>query len=128
MEICLGAIILLSEITEFTNLKKCPLTELERENWLRNSGFMADITKHLNDFNVLLQAQDQLLHSMFSKIKSFMSMLSLWKNQLKSNDCMHFFTLKKHNPTSCARHALELWNFLKALMLISGHQKQAAGV
>ena len=73
----------LSEIIEFTNLKMCSLTELEDENWLRDLQFMVDIAKHLNDLNVQLQRQDQLLHSMFPKIKVFMSMLSLWKNQLK---------------------------------------------
>jgi len=70
---------LLPEMTEFRNLKKCPLTELEDENWLCDLGFMADITKHLNDLNVQLQRPDQLLHSMFSKIKSLMSVLSLWE-------------------------------------------------
>ena len=38
---------LLPEIFEFTNLKKCFLTELEDENWLRGLGFMVDITKTL---------------------------------------------------------------------------------
>ena len=31
---------------------KCPLTELEDENWLYDLGFMIDIIKHLNDLNV----------------------------------------------------------------------------
>ena len=53
---------LLPEIIEFTNLKKCLLTELEDENWLCDLGFMVDITKHLNDLNVQLQRPDQLLH------------------------------------------------------------------
>ena len=70
---------LLPEI-EFRNLKKCPLTELEDENWLCNLVYMVDITKHLNDLNVQLQGPDQLLHSMFSKIKSFTSMLNLREN------------------------------------------------
>ena len=69
---------LLPEIIEFRNLKKCPLTELEDENWLCDLGFMVDITKHLNNLNVQLQGPDQLLHLMFSKNKSFTSMLSLW--------------------------------------------------
>ena len=90
---------LLPETIEFRNLK-CPLTELEDENWLCNLGFMVDITKHLNDLNVQLQGPD--LHSMLSKIKPFMSMMSLWENQWNDNDCMHFPTLKKYNPTSCA--------------------------
>ena len=34
---------LLPEIIEFRNLK-CPLTELEDENWLCDLGFMVDIT------------------------------------------------------------------------------------
>ena len=67
---------LLLEIIEFRNYKKCPLTELEDENWLCDLGFMVDIKKHLNDLNVQLQEPDQLLHSMFSKIKFFTSMLS----------------------------------------------------
>jgi len=49
---------LLPEIIEFRNLKKCPLTELEDENWLCDVGFMVDVTKHLNDLNV--QFKDQI--------------------------------------------------------------------
>ena len=94
---------LLAEIIEFRNLKKCPSTELEDENWLCDLGFMVDITKHLKDLNMQLQGPDQLLHSMFSKIKSFTSMLSLCKNQLKDNDCTHFLKLKKYNLTSCTQ-------------------------
>ena len=63
-----------------------------RVNNNNNLGYMVDITKHLNDLNVQLQGPDQLLHSMFSKIKSFTSMLNLWENQLKENDCTHFPT------------------------------------
>ena len=66
---------LLPEIIEFRNLKKGPLTELEDENWLCDLKYMVDITKHLNDLNVQLQGPDQLLHSMFSKIKSFTSVV-----------------------------------------------------
>ena len=104
---------LLPEIIEFRNLKKCPLTELEDENWLCDLGYMVDITKHLNDLNVQLQGPDQLLHSMFSKIKSFKSMLNLWENQLKENDCTHFPSLKKYHPTSCAQYALECSSLLE---------------
>ena len=105
---------LLPQIIEFINLKKCPLTELEDENWLCDLAFMVDITKYLNDLNVQLQGPDQLLHSMFSKIKSFTSMLRLWENQLKDNDCTHFPTLKKYSPTSCAQYALECSSLLKS--------------
>ena len=105
---------LLSEIIEFRNLMKYPLTELEDENWLCDLGFMVDITKHINDLNVQLQGPDQLLNSMFSQIKSFTSMLSLWENQLKDNDCTHFLTSKKYNPTSCAEYALECSSLLES--------------
>ena len=105
---------LLPEIIEFRNLKNFPLTELEEEKWLCDLGFMVDITKHLNDLIVRLQGPDQLLHLMFSKIKSFTSMLSFWENQLKDNDCTHFPTLKKYNPTSCAQYALECAGLLES--------------
>ena len=104
---------LLPEIIEFRNLKKCPLTELEDENWLCDLGYMVDITKHLNDLNVQLQGPDELLHTMFSKIKFFTSMLNLWENQLKENDCTHFPMLKKYHPTSCAQYALECSSLLE---------------
>ena len=90
------------------------ITELEDENWLCELGFMVDVTKYLDDLNVQLQGPDQLLHSMFSKIKSFTSMLSLWENQLKDNHCTHFPTLKKHSPTSCAQYALECSRLLES--------------
>ena len=53
---------------------------------------------------------------MFSKIKSFMSMVSLWENQFKDNDCTHFQTLKKHNPTSCAPYALECFSLFESFI------------
>ena len=104
---------LLQEIIEFRNLKKCPLAELKDANWLCDLRFMVDITKHLIYLNVQLQGPDQLLHSMFSKIKCFTSMLNLRENQLKDNDCTHFPTLKKYNPTSCAQYALECSSLLE---------------
>ena len=55
------------------------------------------------------QGPDRLLQSVFSKIKPFMSMLSLWQNQLKDNDCTHFPTLKKRNLK-----ALECSSLLKS--------------
>ena len=105
---------LLPEIIEFRKLKKCPLTELEDENWVCDLGFMVDITKHLNNLNIQLQGPDQLLHSMLSKIKSFTTMLDLWKNQLKDNDCTHFPTLEKQNPTSCTQYALKCSRLLES--------------
>ena len=51
---------------------------------------------------------------MFSKIKFFTSILSLWENQLKDNNCMHFPTLKKYNPTSCGRYGLECSSLLES--------------
>ena len=83
------------------------MIELEDENWLCDLGFIVDITKHLNDLNVKFQGLDQLLPSMFSKIKSFTSVPSFWENQLKEYDCTHFPTLKKYNPTSYAQYALK---------------------
>ena len=70
-------------------MKKCPPTELEDKNWLRDLEFMVDINKHLNDLNVQLQGPDKLRHSMFLKIKSFMSMLSLWENQLAAGNIFY---------------------------------------
>ena len=89
------------------------MTELEDENWLCELGFMVDTTKNLNVLIVQLQVPDQLLHSIFFKIKSFTSMLSLWENRLKNNDCTHFPTLKRYNPTSCAQYALECSSLLE---------------
>ena len=49
---------LLPENIEFTNLKRCFLTELKEENYFRDLGFVVDITKRLNDLNVQLQGLD----------------------------------------------------------------------
>ena len=48
---------------------------------------------------------------MFSKIKSFTSMLNLWENQLRENDCTHFPTLKIQ--LLCAQYALECSSLLE---------------
>jgi len=56
---------LLPEMNEFRNLKKCPLIELEDENWLCDLGFMVDITKHLNDLKVQLQGPDTTAFAVF---------------------------------------------------------------
>jgi len=104
---------LLPEIIEFRNLKKCPLTELEDENWLCDLGFMVVIIKHLNDLN---KFKDQSNYCSQCLPRSNLShqCLSVWENQLKDNDCRHFHTLEKQNPTSCAQYALECSGLLES--------------
>ena len=98
---------LLNEVAQFMEMKGRSVTELRDCNWLCDFGFMVDISKYLTDLNIQLQGPDQLLHTMFAKIKAFMSMLNIWKDQLKSNNTASFPTLRKFNPANCIRYANE---------------------
>ena len=54
-----------------------------------------------------LQEPNQLLHSMFAKVKSYETKLQLWKVQLQNNNTTHFPFLQKQKPSTTAKYALE---------------------
>ena len=39
--------------------------KFDDENWLTDPAFSADLTAHLNEFNIRLQVENQLINTMF---------------------------------------------------------------
>ena len=68
---------------------------------------MVDISKHFSELNIKLQGPNQLLNSMFAKVKSFETKLQLWKVQLQNNNTTHFPSLLEQKPSTTAKYALE---------------------
>ena len=61
-----------------------PVAELSDKRWLCDLVFMVDISKYFPELNIKLQEPNQLLNSMFAKVKSFETKLWLWKiNEFK---------------------------------------------
>uniref|UniRef100_A0A6P7F3L2 General transcription factor II-I repeat domain-containing protein 2-like n=1 Tax=Diabrotica virgifera virgifera TaxID=50390 RepID=A0A6P7F3L2_DIAVI len=59
----------LSGIVQFFKQRDEPTPELENSIWLRDFGFLVDITEKLNELNLQLQGRDKELAEMISDIK-----------------------------------------------------------
>ena len=59
------------EVRGFMEMKGKPVMELSDGKFLRDLGFMVDITKHLSEPNIKLQGPNQLISSLLSNVKSF---------------------------------------------------------
>ncbi|CAG9828028.1 unnamed protein product [Diabrotica balteata] len=68
-------------IVQFFKQRDEPTPELENSIWLRDFGFLVDITEKLNELNLQLQGRDKELEEMISYIKAFIKTLE--KNILK---------------------------------------------
>ncbi|KAJ8874251.1 hypothetical protein PR048_025094 [Dryococelus australis] len=62
------------------------------DNWLQDLAFMVAITGHLNDLSLKMQGKDQLVISMYDRIKAFKLKLNLWEGQLNGGNLIHFTT------------------------------------
>ena len=61
--------LLRDEINQFMDMQGNPVVELSDNRWLCNLTFMVDISKHFSKLNIKLQGPNQLLNSMFAKVK-----------------------------------------------------------
>ena len=99
--------LLQNEIGQFMDMQGNPVVELSDNRWLCDLAFMVDISKHFSQLNIKLQGPNQLLNSMFAKIKSFETKSQLWKVQLQNNTTTHFPSLQEQKPSTTAKYALE---------------------
>ena len=88
-------------------MKGNPVIEQCDNQWLCNLAFMVDISKHFSELNIKLQGSNQLLNSMFAKVKSFETKLQLWKIQLQNNDTTNFLSLQEQKPSTTTKYVLE---------------------
>uniref|UniRef100_A0A6P7FFP1 General transcription factor II-I repeat domain-containing protein 2-like n=1 Tax=Diabrotica virgifera virgifera TaxID=50390 RepID=A0A6P7FFP1_DIAVI len=89
----------LSGIVQFFKQRDEPTPELENSIWLRDFGFLVDITEKLNELNLQLQVRDKELAKMIrdkelaemiSDIKAFIKKLEFWEQNLINSDSKHF--------------------------------------
>ena len=99
--------LLRNEIGQFMDMQGNPVVELSDNRWLCDLAFMVDISKHFSRLSIKLQGPNQLLNSMFAKVKSFETKLQLWKVQLQNNNTTHFPALQEQKPSTTAKYALE---------------------
>ncbi|CAG9833212.1 unnamed protein product [Diabrotica balteata] len=80
----------LSGIVQFFKQPDEPTPELENSIWLRDFGFLVDITEKLNELNLQLQGRDKELAEMISDIKAFIKKLEFWEQNVINSDSKHF--------------------------------------
>lgn len=61
--------------------------------WKQRLYFLADITKHLNELNVILQGKKKFIWDLSKAVQEFKLKLEAFKNQIKDNDFTFFPTL-----------------------------------
>ncbi|CAH1973526.1 unnamed protein product [Acanthoscelides obtectus] len=61
---------IISAIVQFFKQRDEPIPELENSIWLRDFGFLVDITEKLNELNLQLQGTDKELAEIISDIKA----------------------------------------------------------
>jgi hypothetical protein len=80
----------LSGIVQFFKQRDEPIPVLENSIWLRDFGFLVDITEKLNELYLQLQGRDKELAEMISDIKAFIRKLEFWEQNLINSDAKHF--------------------------------------
>ncbi|CAH1983646.1 unnamed protein product [Acanthoscelides obtectus] len=81
---------IISAIVQFFKQRDEPIRKLENSIWLRDFGFLVDITEKLNELNLQLQWRDKKLAEMISDIKAFFKKLEFWEQNLIDDDTWHF--------------------------------------
>ena len=64
--------------------------------WLWKLAFSADLTMHLNDFNLPIQGETSLICDLYSKVKAFLQKLTLFESQLGRSCSTHFSRCDKY--------------------------------
>ena len=66
---------------------------------------LVDITNHLNMLNSKIQGMNQFINVLYEHIYAFEVKLQLWELQLKESNCIHFPTLRSHQPCDVSYYA-----------------------
>ena len=69
--------LLQNEIGQLMDMQVNPVVRLRDNRWLCDLAFMVDISKHFSKLSIKMQGPNQLLNSMFAKVKSFETKLQL---------------------------------------------------
>uniref|UniRef100_A0A6P7GA77 General transcription factor II-I repeat domain-containing protein 2A-like n=1 Tax=Diabrotica virgifera virgifera TaxID=50390 RepID=A0A6P7GA77_DIAVI len=69
---------LLPALIAFLKERKEDYSTLEEPEWLRDFGFLTDVTGKLNELNLQLQGKEKSILQMISEVKSFIAKLELW--------------------------------------------------
>ena len=88
--------------------------ELNDDDCLCKLMFLADITKHLNDLNLGLQAQGQTVLELFEHRKGFVSKLDIFCHDITTNTYKYFQNVKAHSNRNTVNRD-ELQKYVEAL-------------
>ena len=86
------------ELANFLREKGMNVPEFSDAKWITDFAFLVDITNHLNMLNLKLQGRNQFINVLYDHIYAFEVKLQLWELQLKESNCIHFPTLRSHQP------------------------------
>ena len=104
------------EIRIFMNENGKDIFELHDEHWLLDLCFLTEITIKLNELNRKLLGENKLFTDCYQDIKTFVIKLKLYKNQLLSNNAVHFQLLNefKSDRKDFKKYAYEIANVITA--------------
>ena len=86
---------LLAPIRLFLEEKSRHFPELDEQEWMEDFSFLVDSMVHLDKLNTSLQGKEKLLPDLAHAVFSFISKMSLFKDQLANCNYSHFPTLQK---------------------------------
>lgn len=82
------------EIKIFLSEKDQDYPELEDRDWIVKLLFLSDITKHLNDFNLLLQGAGKTVIDLYDTWKAIVAKLTIYSTDIKTGSFHYFKNLK----------------------------------
>ncbi|XP_064113155.1 general transcription factor II-I repeat domain-containing protein 2-like [Macrobrachium nipponense] len=82
------------EIQIFLSEKGQDYPELEDRDWIVKLKFLSDITKHLNDLNLLLQGAGKTVMDLYDTWKVFVAKLAVYSTDIKTGFFPYFKNLK----------------------------------
>ncbi|XP_064119030.1 general transcription factor II-I repeat domain-containing protein 2B-like [Macrobrachium nipponense] len=68
--------------------------ELEDGDWIVKLMFLSDITKHLNEFNLLLQGAGKTVLDLYDNWKAFVAKLAIYSTDVETGSFRYFKNLK----------------------------------
>ena len=82
------------EIKVFLSEKGQDYPELEDGDWIVKLMFLSDITKHLNEFNLLLQGAGKTVLDLYDTWKAFVAKLAIYSTDVETGSFRYFKNLK----------------------------------
>ncbi|XP_050730475.1 general transcription factor II-I repeat domain-containing protein 2-like isoform X3 [Eriocheir sinensis] len=82
------------EIKIFLSEKGQDYPELEDRDWTVKLMFLSDITKHLNDLNLILQGAGKTVMDLYDIWKAFVAKLAVYSSDIKTGSFRYFKNLK----------------------------------